>query len=57
MAKKTGIGEFFAVLTVVGIVATVVKLLSPGQKCAECDRVIGFVSAVQSLCPACSRIA
>jgi hypothetical protein len=57
MNKKIEFHHVLVSLGVVAAIATVVKYLSPKQRCPECDRIIGFVNALQSLCPFCGELA
>jgi len=58
MAKKGGVpGDLFGgicmALTAIGIAATIIKALSPGRKCPECDRALQVVNAAMLICPSC----
>ena len=46
----------FGFVMVVGILAGLEKLLSPGQRCPKCDRILEVVNTIQSLCPNCGLL-
>jgi len=58
MSKASGLGKSLATVgtwfAVLGLLATVVKALSPNKNCPTCDSVLTVVNAFDRFCPTCS---